>query len=1163
MNSPTPRSTLFLAALGLAAWALFAAAPGAHPSVSGHPASPDQTATQLGGRLVATWPVTRQAWPFEPMDIGLTADGRLYVADGASGKVLIYGRDGRLVGQMDDNTLSGSGELSCGERYLVPVALEIDHARDLVHVQTVPSGIRHGFNEAGPNTRDRACRKTYALADHAPVAMRGTQSAERMDLALLPDGAVLEVTWRDGSFKLGTVAVPPPWARVGLRPDGRRLVPRAESLEILSASGDLVQRFELPGLEPIAPALAPGGPLFVLARPLAPGGAAPVVVTLDPATGLETGRLEAGPAWPHPPRSGWPWALAANAEELAFSTVVDGQFVLARFRHDGQPVGRVIGGPARAEPLPRTDLVAQPERQALDLDVTTDGAMVAMDHGASEVSRREPGGSQEPVTLVLNGLDLASAPDGSAIYALSGTGHLSAFGPTGDLIWRRDLPLDAGSRVAADAGRVYVSLPTADRVLLLDAGSGDLVGERSSPGDGPLWPADLAAPGDGALVLLQPDGRGALVLAADGSETARLGLGLAGPITRIAARRVQGATRIAGLDGEGWVEVHEAGAGLLGRWPGLDEQGALVPPSDIALDVAGQVYISTDRVYKADGRARALRVYAPVADAPPPSPSPTPEARPTPSGTRCRLRGDKVAHPSRVMLGEAAAVTLTLAAECPGRPRLLGADVVLVVDRSASMVDGKIAAAQADATSLARLLGARGYRVSVVDFAEAASLASPLDAPPGALLGPLAALLPAGLTDVAAGLRQAEAELVARGRAEALPVAVLLSDAQRTVSPSETVLAAADALRARGITTFALGYGIDANLVALREAAGRNEQVMNPPGPADLEALARSIERMVADSLAGNWVIEDEMGADIRWIPQTSRPPAIAAGNRALWVYPVLPREGITLSYLVQPERVGRLPVSRQAIARFTDADGSAGEFVFPVPEIEVWQPTDTPTPSPTPTPTATATRQPLPAYLPLAQKGECLREFLHVVLALDTSSSMGVAMTPGGEPKIDAARRAIRALLGALRTGLDSAALVRFDRTASVLASGRDPAPLLAALDQVTLSSGTRIDLGLATARRAAAAGIARPGGQAVVLLLSDGDPEIGTEDATLVEAKRLLEDGTPVYTVAVGPDADRQLLLRIAGLPERSFAVGTGEELVALYRRLGQGLDACAGRR
>lgn len=504
-----------------------------------------------------------------------------------------------------------------------------------------------------------------------------------------------------------------------------------------------------------------------------------------------------------------------------------------------------------------------------------------------------------------------------------------------------------------------------------------------------------------------------------------------------------------------------------------------------------------------------------------------------------------------------------LSADCPGQPRLLGADIVLVVDASTSMIDGKIASARSDATTLAGLLGARGYRVSVVTFAELASVASPLDAPPAALLGPLASLRADGLTDVAAGLRLAEAELGSRGRAEALPVAVLLSDAETTVSPAESILAAADALRSRGIATFALGYGPDANTLRLREAAGRPEHLWEPPDPGDLAMLATSIERMVADSLAGNWVIEDEMGADISWFPQSARPPAIVSGKRALWVYPVLPRGGITLTYVVQPERTGRLLVNRQAIARFVDADGSPGDFVFPVPEIEVWQPTDTPTPTATPTPAPTATRIPRPVYLPLVQKEECLREYLHVALVLDTSTSMGGSMVPGGEPKIDAARRAIRAFLDALRAGRDSAALVRFDRSASVLASGDDPAVLLAALDRVELVSGTRIDLGLATARRALTAGLARPGGRGVVVLLGDGEPDAGTESATLDEAVRLREAGTPIYTVAVGLDADQQFLVRIAGLPERSFAVRAGEELVALYRRLGQGLDACAERR
>lgn len=638
MHAHSARSTIVLAVLGTLAASAMLAVVVAAPADTGDPESPRQAPTQLGGELVSTWPVTKQAWPFEPLDIGLDAGGRLYVADGASGKVLIYGRDGRLSGLMDGDTLDGSNAVRCAEVYPTPLALEIDRLRDVIHVMVMGNGMRHGFNEAGSNPGGRACGMSFSLADHAPVAMRGVLASERIDLALLPNGTVLDVTWSGGSYKLGTVAVPPPWARIGVWADGRRVVPRSEALELLNPDGDVQHRFALPGLDPIAPVIVPGGSLFVLARPMGTDLSAPVLLELDPPTGAERNRLGATTAWPHPPRSEWPWALAANDDMVAFTTVADGQFVVARFGHDGRPLGVVAGGPARQAPLPRTDLLDRHEQPAMDLDVATDGSIATLDRGSGEVALRGAGAEQASVRLMLNGQDLASAPDGSAIYAISGAGHVYALAPDGDLLWRRPLALDAGSRVSADADRVYVSVPTANRVLLLDAGTGAQVGERSSPADGPLWPADLAAPGDGSLVLLQPGGRGLLLLAADGSETARLGVALSGPIERIAARRVAGKTRIAALDGEGWVEIHEAGAGLLGRWPALDEKHALVSPSDLALDADGGVYV-------ADRAARSIRRYAPVPDAALPTPSPTPEVRPTPlapaaasPGTRWRTR---------------------------------------------------------------------------------------------------------------------------------------------------------------------------------------------------------------------------------------------------------------------------------------------------------------------------------------------------------------------------------------------------------------------------------------------------------------------------------------------------------------------------------------------
>lgn len=1139
----------------VAGGALAALALAALSAPAGRALAPRHSGTQLGGRLVATWPVTQQAWPFEPLDIGVAAGGRLYVADGASGEVLIYGRDGQLIERIERGVLGGSGALAC-DHIPVPVALEIDGPRDLLHVKLYREFARR-FNEAGlVGTRDRTCRMTYSLSTRQAVAKLETLAGDRTDLALLPDGVVLEATWFDGSYRVGTSTVAPPWARVGVLPDGQRIVPRTESLELLNPQGKVLRRIELPGLEPIAPVALPGGRLYLLARPTAPDAAGPVVVVLDPATGLEVNRLPAGPGWPHPPRSGWPWALAVNGDEVAFTTAVGQQFAVARFTADGQPLGVVLGGPLRAAPLPRTAYAARQVQRPLDIGVADDGTVITLDRGSGEITRRTDGGAGQSVQLLVHGLDTAIAPNGSALYALSGDGWVAALSPSGQPIWRTALAVDAGARIAADAGRVYVSLPAAQRVVVLDAVTGAPDGERVSPADGPLWPADIAAVGDGSLVVLNPDGRTVVVLAADGTETARLGVALSGSVARLAAARVQGQLRIAALTSDGWVELHDTQLGLLGRWLAVDEQGKGVPASDVALDDAGRVFVT-------DSALPAIRVYDPVPDAPLPTPSPTPTGRPTPSGTRCVVTGDKRVGPTRVMLGESATVTLTLAADCPGQPRLLGADVVLVLDHSASMVDDKLAAASADAAALAALLTARGYRVALAPFAEVAALASPLDAPPGALLGPLAALSPDGLTLVAAGLRAAETELVARGRAEALPVVVLLSDGVSTVDTGEPLADAANALRARGIVAFALGYGRDAWLQQLATVTGDPAHVWHPPSPTDLAALTAAIERTVADSLAGNWIIEDEMGVNIHFLPHSGRPAPILQGNRATWIRPVLPRGGITLTYRVQPRRVGRLPVNQLAVARFVDADGSPGEYVFPVPEIEVWQPTATPTPTNTPAPIDTPTPVPAPLFLPLLQKEECLREYMHVVLALDTSTSMGVPMVPGGETKIAAARRAIQVFLGELRGERDSAALVRFDRSASVVAAGRDPAALLAALEGLTLVSGTRIDLGLATARQAVSAGLTRPGGRAVVVLLSDGDPDAGTENATLAEAGQLLDRGIPVYTVAVGPDADRQLLRLIAGQPQRSFVVTSGDELVALYRTLGQGLDPCVGRR
>jgi hypothetical protein len=186
------------------------------------------------------------------------------------------------------------------------------------------------------------------------------------------------------------------------------------------------------------------------------------------------------------------------------------------------------------------------------------------------------------------------------------------------------------------------------------------------------------------------------------------------------------------------------------------------------------------------------------------------------------------------------------------------------------------------------------------------------------------------------------------------------------------------------------------------------------------------------------------------------------------------------------------------------------------------------------------------PVYLPAAQHGICTREPRRaIVLAIDTSSSMGGA-TRGGRPAIEAAIEAADDFLSRLgphdRSGLvafaDAARLVQplTDRTADTRA----------ALGGLELAVGSRLDLGIATARDALEA--AHPSEARILVMLTDGLPSVDPS-AVLTGSDAARRAGIRIYALGIGAAVDRGLLERVTGSAGRVLLVEDAEELGALY--------------
>ena len=353
--------------------------------------------------------------------------------------------------------------------------------------------------------------------------------------------------------------------------------------------------------------------------------------------------------------------------------------------------------------------------------------------------------------------------------------------------------------------------------------------------------------------------------------------------------------------------------------------GAPISPDDIALDSAGQIFLS-------DRGAAAIHVLEPGVDPDAPTATPTPMVTPTPSSRACVVHGDKVAAPPRIILGETVSVTLTLTADCPGKSGRSGADIVLALDRSGSMEGAKLEAARDAAADLAVLLDVRFHRIGLVSFAEDAELIAPLSHDVLATLDGLDSLSAEGGTNLAAAVRVPADHLAAEGRPDALPVIILLTDGRHTTPGAGDPLFESASAQAAGIRIHTIGLGFDVDADTLRTMAGSDARFHPAPRPSDLFPIYTDILREVVTSLAGRLVIDDLMGADVEYVMGSSSPPAVEAPARLRWGRSLLPSDGITLTYLVRPERVGRVPTNLSAVADYDDGGRYAPPLRLPYP---------------------------------------------------------------------------------------------------------------------------------------------------------------------------------------------------------------------------------------
>lgn len=1211
---PAPRTALStglaVVALGWAGWG------GGSPGVA--PAGAQTVSPRAPGVAEATWVLPAPRPPFdpaiEPLDVAWDPDGGILVADAANAAVIGYDAAGarRRVWRIGD----AAGVPAC---QAIPIAVAVDGGRGHVYVLWrihPPDRAGGGTVSVVLEARDdggAVTRQQPVVADDLAVDP-GTGNLWLYDAA---GGGVVERRLSD-DFPLRSIAV-------GRRPGGagslaitpsRVAVVIGRSVELFDRDGRRQPRVDLGGQPAQSVAAGADGRLWVLVRP---GGAytdalaAPLMHRLDQAGGaLDVISHAALGAAPLPAGIGWPFGLDVRGDAPAFTTGREqGPFEVRWHAGSAGPARVIAGGRTRnggTAPRCRDGGAGAPAA----IVTTGDGGVVVLDAPGGQLVAIDPspgGGRAAAIAEAPPGARDVAVDDTGAIIVLEASGEVLAFqrdvraGPA----WRLVCRCGRGDRVAVGHRSVFVGQPDPlpGRIHWRSARTGAAIGDVGlPPGTGGRWPSDVAAePAGGALYAAGLVG--GVIHAWDIAEgraadapVAAWGAGIAAGPRRLAAARTGDGTAVAALRTDGSLVVFDDTGNLRAAWRPRTADGLPIAGDDVAVDPDGRIYVvaGADRAVYAFAAPGRDDLGSPAPTAAPETPSPsvsatpaageTPAARETPTAGvataaaappdpargACAPVARRIAPAASVPAGAEVDVGIAIEVACPPG-RAAGADVVVALDRSSSMAGAPLAGAVDAARAFVAGLDRGRHRVALVTFADGATVDAPLSPDPAAVLAALAGLRALGGTDIAAALdvaggMLAESATGSDGPAR-VPVVVLLSDGGHG-NPGTDPRAVAAALRARGIARFTIGLGVAADAALLADVA--DGQYFPAPQPEDLAPIYRAIHERIASPGIGDVVLDERIGADLAMVPRSAAPAAWAVGDRLRWGRAVLPRAGLTLTYRIAARGPGRLVLGEGSAAVYADAAGVAHPLVIPTAVLSVSAAVGTLTatpagsgtpgaPEPAVTATATPPGRPAPVYLPHVAGCAGPAPPLAAVLVLDASASMLERLPGAGRAKLDGARAALAAWLGAVRWQAgDRVGLVTFHRRAEEAAPlGASRAAVEAALGAVGVDGQTRLDLGIAEAH-AMLAGTPLGGSRRVIVILTDGRPYPVAGQVVIAAAAAAKAEAIRVVAVGLGDELDVDTLRAVASTPADFHRAPTDDALVARFRALG-GEMTCGG--
>ncbi len=537
--------------------------------------------------------------------------------------------------------------------------------------------------------------------------------------------------------------------------------------------------------------------------------------------------------------------------------------------------------------------------------------------------------------------------------------------------------------------------------------------------------------------------------------------------------------------------------------------------------------------------------------------------------------------PSTIRLCETAEVSLTVRATCAAVPL----HVVLNIDVSGSMIGQPMEDAKAAAIALVQTLDLDNHedtQVGLVSHGMQPRIESQLTNNAGQIVGRIRRMQAAGEDNLPAAIDQSRLMLI-RGR-QNMPIApfdvmVILSDGGQTV-PVQRAVSAANAAKGADILVVAVCLENPASHCnEMRQMATTTQYFFQERNTGQLTRIFRQIADELRSINLRMLTVEETLPDDLEFVPGSFMPtPSHTQGDTMRWDYRFVSESGEIIRYRVQPQTVVTYPVAVSKLS-FTDSQDRRGSGVVPTAVLTVSmvcpaQVTPTPTaepatvtptpvpPTPTGTPTATPTRTPTPVpptpvpqpvFLPILNLNRCVERDrpADVVLVIDASTSMG-ADTKRERTKLEAAREGAKQFVDLMRR-VDQTAVLAFNEHPQLMVGLTDDRLALhEAIDAIQMAPWTRIDLALEGAAVELASERRRNGSMAVIVLLTDGLPSRTTADAVRAAAESARAPGTTIFTIGVGRDVDRQLLIDVAGDKERFYAAADAEALAAIYRQI-----------